>query len=172
MDGHPRRAARGQRGIALATALIFLSVLTLLGLATLRLSSIELKMAQNDHARVSALEIAQAAIDATIDDPSNTPVSLFGPVSRCFGESGDLSCAGAELILSGALFDEGVYAQALLTEPAEQPVTNLLITSSDKFALATFTLRAKYDRSAEGLGAADIEQGYIELLPREGRIKE
>ena len=168
----PNARLRQQQGVALAMALLFLSVITLLGLATLRMSSTQLKMAQNDHARVSALEIAQAAIDATIDDPANTPVSLFAPLSRCFGQSGALTCSDPELSLAGPLFAQGVYAEAVLTEPAEQPVTDLLITSSDKFALATFTIRAKYDRNAESLGAADIEQGYMELLPRDGRIKE
>lgn len=156
------------RGIALVTALIFLIVITLLGLSSMRLSSTELKMAQNDQARVSALETAQAAVDAVSNDPTATPVSDFGSTMRCYGTG----CADPTITLSGALFSQGVYASATRAVPFESPVVDSLMTSSDKFSMAAFTLQGSFDRSAEGMGAARIEQGHLELIPKETRIRQ
>ncbi|HET7797678.1 MAG TPA: PilX N-terminal domain-containing pilus assembly protein, partial [Nevskia sp.] len=57
--GSPRR----QQGAALATALLILIVLTLLGLAAMRGSRLELRLSQNAESRVNALQSAQAIAD-------------------------------------------------------------------------------------------------------------
>ena len=54
---------RQQRGAALATALLILIVLTLLGLAAMRGSRLELKLSQNAESRVNARQSAQAIAD-------------------------------------------------------------------------------------------------------------
>ena len=47
---------RRQAGAALATSLLILSVLTLLGLAAMRGSKTELRLSQNAESRVNALQ--------------------------------------------------------------------------------------------------------------------
>lgn len=72
-------ALRGQRGSSLVIALIFLIVLTILGLVSVRSSTMQERMAGNDRDRAIAFEAAEAALrDAELDILRNlTPESPF-----------------------------------------------------------------------------------------------
>lgn len=74
-----------QRGASLVIALMFLIVLTVLGLVAVRSSTMQERMAGNDRDRAVAFEAAEAALrDAELDIRLNiTPASPF-----------DLACAG------------------------------------------------------------------------------
>ena len=63
-----------QSGIVLFTALVFLIVVTMIGVASMRSSTLELRMSLNEESRVSAFQQAQALTDAIIFTPSTTPV--------------------------------------------------------------------------------------------------
>jgi type IV pilus assembly protein PilX len=69
----------GQRGSSLVIALIFLIVLTILGLVSVRSSTLQERMAGNDRDRAIAFEAAEAALrDAERDILANlTPESPF-----------------------------------------------------------------------------------------------
>lgn len=175
--------ARGQAGIALATALIFLVVITILGLVAMRSSTTELQLARNQQNRVEAMETAQAVVDAVIADDTNTPVTTNPDYLRCF-DSGDAGgqdqCPGADsgLVLGpttdngvDSIFQHGIYAEVRRLDPAESPVPATFMTSMDKFTTASFAVRGQYARGAAGLGAADIEQGLLKLVPKSARIQ-
>jgi type IV pilus assembly protein PilX len=72
-------ALHGQRGSSLVIALIFLIVLTILGLVSVRSSTMQERMAGNDRDRAIAFEAAEAALrDAELDILRNlTPESPF-----------------------------------------------------------------------------------------------
>ena len=61
---------RRQQGAALATTLLILTVLTLLGLAAMRGSRLELKLAQNAESRVNA----QRKVYALLADELKGPI--------------------------------------------------------------------------------------------------
>jgi len=174
---------RRQDGIALATALIFLIVITVLGLATVRMSTTELRLSRNEQLRVQSLETSQAIVDAVITDPGNTPVRAGSEYTICF-DSGDAggqkSCpaenAGLNLDPDGGdtppeLFSKGVYAEVQRLEPELTPAPGRLMTSLDKFSTAAFSVRGQYSRTQAGLGSADIEQGLIKLVPQQERLR-
>ena len=79
---------QAQRGIALATALIFLVVITVLGLVAVRSSTTELRLASNEQVRVEALQTAQSVVDAVLAVPANTPVNGNIDYRRCFSSGG------------------------------------------------------------------------------------
>jgi type IV pilus assembly protein PilX len=69
-------AGATQRGVALIVSLILLLVVTIIGLATIRLSTNEEKMAGNTVDRAQAFQVAEATLQfaaATILPPNNPP---------------------------------------------------------------------------------------------------
>lgn len=186
-----------QHGIALATALIFLVVITLLGLVAVRSSTIELQLASNAQSGVEALQTAQAVVDAVIQDPANLNINRGLNYMRCYdsgtggsqqkcptansglvlptpdGESGgDASgtTENGECDPNAGPFQTGIYAEAKRLPPAQAPVPAALLTSMDKFHVTRFSVRGQYACGKSGLGAADIEQGVVILVPNVGRV--
>lgn len=191
--GSPPKTPQHQHGIALATALIFLVIITVLGLAAVRSSTTELRLANNEQVRVEALQRAQAVVDSVISVDSNFPINGNTSYKICYdsGASGNqVSCpaADASLVLpeqSGApsattpagecdpnagIFKTGVYAEARRLPPEDVPVPGNLFTSMDKFHTAAFAVRGQYACGNTGLGSADIEQGLLKLVPNANRI--
>lgn len=187
---HPPAA---QRGIALATALIFLVVITILGLVAVRSSTTELRLAHNAQVRVEALQAAQAVVDAVLANPANLPVSADPNYLRCYdagahGSQKDCPSESAGLVLpaqetviaadapagecdpNASLFQSGVYAEAQRLPPEDVPVPGAFLTSMDKFHMAAFSVRGQYACGNTGLGSADIEQGVLKLVPNVERI--
>lgn len=174
-----------QSGIALATALIFLVVITLLGLVAVRSSTIELQLASNAQSGVEALQTAQAVVDAVIQNPANLPVNQNLEQMRCYGSAE--KCESPELVLptpdgepsstvsdqcdpNAGPFQTGIYAEVKRLPPAQAPVPAALLTSMDKFHTVRFSVRGQYACGKAGLGAADIEQGIMKLVPNLSRI--
>ena len=72
----PSRRSRPQRGVALIVALILLVVITVIGLAAIRTSTLQEKMAGNTFDRTQAFQVAEATLQlasATILPPAPTP---------------------------------------------------------------------------------------------------
>ncbi len=70
------RAPHQQRGVALIVALILLVVVTIIGLAAIRTSTLQEKMAGNTFDRTQAFQVAEATLQlasATILPPAPTP---------------------------------------------------------------------------------------------------
>lgn len=176
-----------QRGVALATALVFLVILTLLGVFAMRASTTELRLARNEQARIEALETAQAVVDAVAADSANLPINSDEDYLRCFESANtgtQTACpieqAGLSLgpITDGSatatqreIFDNGVYAEARRLPPADIALPGQTLMSMDKLSAVGFGVRGQYARGEEGLGAADIEQGILSLAPRNARIE-
>ncbi len=166
---YPNYTVCKQDGAALITALIFLIVITLLSLSAMRTSTLELKMAGNQQSQVMAFENAQAMVDATIADSSNTPVT--GDVGNTFCTSNVTGCTSNNIALTGTNFatdianglDETVKVTRLA--PLLGPAPRGLETSADKFSAAKFSVESNYNLSDQGLGTAGIAEGIIVLVP-------
>lgn len=167
---------RSQRGAALFTALMFLIVLTLISLAAMRSSTIELRMATNDEARMTAFQRTQAVIDATIADTNN--VQVLGDVGRrvCTGTSAsdtpdNESCDVYEIDLADDTYDtdvdEGRIKVAVTRlSPAEAPAPRAIGTSAAVYSVANFQVDALYDGTEDGLGRGRIVEGVMVLISK------
>ena len=92
-----------QRGAALITALIFLIIITMLSLSSMRSSTMELRQATNDEIRTTAFQNAQALVDAVLDTPSAMPV---------IGGVGYRTCSadfGSDCIIKTMSLPDGLY---------------------------------------------------------------
>jgi hypothetical protein len=67
-----------QTGVVLVVSLILLVVLTLLGLASMNMSSLEEKMAANSQESIAALQAADSGLTYTLEEPTAIPASLSG----------------------------------------------------------------------------------------------
>lgn len=185
---HAQGIPTRQNGIALATALIFLVIITLLGLVAVRSSTTELRLAHNEQIRVEALEAAQAVVDSVLNNPQNLPINSNIDYLACFdsGTRGThMPCPAekATLVLTqndepvqpstpadecdpnADIFASGIYAESRRLPPEDVPVPGALFTSMDKFHAAAFSVRGQYACGNTGLGSADIEQGVLILVP-------
>jgi hypothetical protein len=166
MNGHR------QRGIVLFASLIFLIVVTMIGLASMRSSTLELRMSLNEESRVSAFQQAQAMSDAIIFTPSSTPV--VGDVGHRICTTsvpGAVACDQRDLMIPNA-FIQGEIGAGTLSAIVERvgsdtrPPPRGLDSSLDKFAAPTFRIQSTYDREAEGLGSSTLNEGVLVLIPR------
>jgi type IV pilus assembly protein PilX len=82
-----------QQGAALLTALIMLIAVTLLSLASLGTSMMELRMSGNEESSMQAFQSAQAAVDALIDQDEKTPLTAFKNFAVT-GSLGYTQCSG------------------------------------------------------------------------------
>jgi hypothetical protein len=169
-------APRRQRGAALFTALIFLIIITLLSLQAMRSSTLELRMASNEEAKITAFQRVQAIIDATVIEPGNTQV--FGEVGRrvCSGADADdtpdgIDCDAYDVLLADDLYaddvaDGRVRIAVTRLAPLERPAPRALGTSAAVFAVAAFQVDAEFDGTDIGTGGGRIVEGVMVLIPK------
>lgn len=179
---HPKH----QRGIALATALIFLVVITLLGLVAIRSSTTGLKLALNEQTQTDALVTAQSMMTAVLKKTSTLPAQpgdklcyqfsvpwadleetapvLWNDLKQVSPEKDGVPCP-----VPVTKNEDGAYVTIQRLPPKASPPPAKSLTSLVRFGAATFALRGIYDGSKHGLGAADIEQGIKQIVPRSRR---
>lgn len=157
-----------QSGAILVIVLVFLGVITLLSITSMRGSTTGIHMAQNEEARFAGIQEAQALTEAIISDPATTPV---------IGDAGFTICTAAEpacdrygIALPAYLANEvasGHLSARIerLTAP-NKPPPRVTESSIDKFSTASFQISATYDRSMEGLGRVELAEGIVVLVPK------
>ncbi len=173
---HAFARRRSQQGAALFTALMFLVVLTLISLAAMRSSTLEMRMATNDEARLTAFQRTQAIVDATVAETDN--VKVIGAVGRrtCTGSAASdtpdgLACDVYGVDLAGDDFDtdvdDGIVKVAVTRlSPAESPAPRSIGTSAAVYSVATFKVDALYDGTDDGLGRGRIVEGVMVLVSK------
>lgn len=159
-----------QRGAVLVTALVFLVVLTLLSVTSIRSSTIGVRMALNEEARFASLQAAQAMTEALAAAPDATLVVGGAGFANCTdGESG---CDLYTLPVPAGYLSDEVGAGNLsgrvnrLSAP-DMPPPRVLESSLDKFSATTFQVSATFDRTEEGLGRARLVEGLLILVSRD-----
>lgn len=172
---------RRQRGAALATALLILIVLTLLGLAAMRSSRLELKLSQNAESRVNARQSAQAIADGITQIDANLAIGSGPGFLACYRPASGIaqpdslpfSCAAPSL---PAPADEALraYSYARVQREAPEFLTTATLrgagNSGRSYDYARFTVTGGYDHGREGFGAAEVEQGVLKLHARPGGV--
>jgi Tfp pilus assembly protein PilX len=162
----------GQRGAALIVALLLLIVITLLGLASMRTSTLELRMATNQEAQLAAFERAQAVVDAAIADERNTIVVGDAGHNTCIGTPPGTACTNTRP--STGLAD-GIFSSEISSGKINVVITRLaplyrnappgINTSADKFQAATFSVEGNFDDAGNRNGRTGITQGVLVLIP-------
>ncbi len=158
-----------QEGAALITALIFLVIITMLSLSSMRSSMLELRQASNDEIRIAAFEGAQAVIDSVLDSPANMPVVGDVGYTVCSGNWD--GCDQTNLTLPAGLYTEFVNEGLVQVRverlgPAFRPPPRGLGTSARMLTAAAFQIDATYDLTEIGRGNSEITQGVLIVVPK------
>ena len=151
-------------------ALVFLVAISLLTVASMRSSSIGMRMAQNEEARITAEQGAQSLADAIVSDAGSTPVGNDVGFTVC--TSGETGCDVSTLVpddttVAAAVSAGYVSARVERLEPLfRSPYrTGSGASGLGDFEMATFEVTATYDRSAAGLGRQRVSEGVMVLVP-------
>ncbi len=159
-----------QRGAALITALIFLIIITMLSLSSMRSSMMELKQAGNDEVRAAAFQNAQALIDAVLDTPS--AMAVVGDVGfrTCSADLGD-TCNTKTMTLPDGLYADELADQSITVVverlgPTFRPPPRGLGTSARMLTAAAFQIDARFARGDQGEGHSEVTQGMLMVVPK------
>ncbi|MDH3421066.1 MAG: PilX N-terminal domain-containing pilus assembly protein [Gammaproteobacteria bacterium] len=163
------RSRNRQRGVTLITALIFLTVISVVSISSMRSSTMGVRMAQNEESRFAAIQATQALTEAIIASPASTPVIGGAGFSNC--TPGELGCNLYTVAVPAGFVADEVAAGHLSARierltPPDKPPPRVLESSVDKFSAASFQLIATFDRTQEGLGRAQLVEGLIVLVPK------
>lgn len=164
-----RQHAGSQRGVALIAAMLFLMVISFIGLSSMRSSTMQQRMAGAEQAKTTAFETAVSAVDATLSNPNNTPVIGNAVFSACTSNVTIVNCTNNIQFPTGAFQDvnvNDVYAIAQRTSPDEENPPAWVQTSADKFAAAQFRLQTRYEGLSAGQGQSSVVQGLMVLIPK------
>lgn len=162
--------------MALLIALIMLVMMTMLALSAVRFSSLEVKMASNDELMVEAFQKATSVTDATVSNPANTPVTGNEGYALCtpnYPATTAKPCNASSLALptdfvsTGDVSSGKIKARSVLVTAAKPPPA-ALGTSVKLLSAASFRIEGEYDRTSEGLGKDQINEGVMVLYPKGG----
>lgn len=176
----PLKHYKHQSGAALFVALMFLIIITMLSLAAMRSSMLELRMASNQELKNTAFQHAQAVLDATIGDSGNMPTLAGVGDTNCMGSdpgaSGTCELSSVELdegylatnteFFDGDITDGEVYSRVTRLAPLERAAPRSIGTSLSTFSVATYEVDAVYDLSNIGQGRARLREGLMLLISK------
>lgn len=168
------RSAHHQKGAALFVAMLMLIVMTLLSLASMRSSTLEMRMAGNEETRMAAFEQAQAVVDATIVANANLPGTdeigytvctsnlVVGVATGCSANNLILPAQMAAAVAAGTITArvERTSGQGVDMSPRCTHCAN----SSRQFTGIGYSVEAVYEPADPRLGQAQIHEGFVKLL--------
>jgi hypothetical protein len=157
-----------QRGVVLFISLIMLVVIGMLTMSLMGMSRIEMRMANNEEARISSLQMAQAMNDLIVSRPDMTPVIGGAGYKMCLGDQTGCDQEMTDLpdnVVVDAVTDGYLDASATRQDPEFRPPPRGMGFSASKFIATSFRLESSYDRAAEGQGQAAVEEGLVVLIP-------
>ncbi len=168
MNNRRQAPLKRQQGAILMIALLFLVTITLLTVSSMRSSNIGLRMAQNEEARIAAVQAAQALADAIVANPASTPVVGKSGYTAC--TAGQANCDRQDLpvedsMLAYEIATNHISARVERTGSVFRPPPRVVESSIDKFTSASFRVTTTYDRVDEGLGRQQITEGVLVLVP-------
>ena len=160
--------AHKQQGAVLMISAVMLVVIGMLTMSLMGMSRMEVRMATNEEFRVNAIQASQSSNEAIISNPSTTPV--VGGVGYKLCTTNLASCDQYTLVMPTAemqalISEDHLSAVAFRGEPLFRNPPRGTDWSLDKFTSTTFTVQSTFDRTADGQGAAQVEEGLVVMLP-------
>lgn len=159
-----------QRGTALVIALVLLAAVTLLAVAAVQTSVMEMRMAGSDEARMHAFQGADSAVDFVIRDFGTYQDELSTQLELCIHDTGDSSC---DDFASETLFDLKVDSDGNPVDTLEVTLHKLgeclppprieAATSVTEFARHDFVIESRLDKTGSGGGRTHLWRGYMML---------
>lgn len=156
-----------QRGVVLFVSLIMVVIIGMLTMSLMGMSRIEMRMANNEEARINGMQMAQAMIDVAVSDADMTPVIGGADYRLCLGDQTDCDqqiTATPPDEIDAQITSDALDFAAIRTDPPLRPPIRGSGWSVS-FVAAPFRLRATYDRTEEGQGFAEVEQGLEIMIP-------
>jgi hypothetical protein len=167
----PSFSQKGQRGAALAVALILLVVITLLSLSGMRFTTLDNRMAMNQELRVESLQMSQALLDSVVATDSN--IVVFGNTGYSNCTARVVGCNQYTLQLPdfrwAPMLENGeMRARVVMTGDGEAPprLSARLGSSLPKLRASSFEVTADYDRVSQGESRNEVGQGMILIYGR------
>ena len=146
-----------QSGIVLVVVLMMLIGITLISMATVNTSVMELRMARNTEAGVTNFQTALSAVDFVISDPANLPT--VGPLMQ-----------PVPVTLTGAVFatsaGDSVTASAVRVGECGVPPRMGAANSLMAFSAFNYEITANLDKNGTGMGQTGVVQGYLQMGPK------
>jgi len=168
------KSERNQRGAILLISLVFLLLLSILAVTTMRMNILELFMSGNAQARVEAFQKAQAIVESIDSDETNFNV---------LGESGYMVCSGVHTEAGGdcsentLVLNDGNLINVLNNaDYYEFDITELYTTSppprlSEEWTTGSsgestfWSIRGYYDDRPNKQGESEIFLGSMKVYP-------
>ena len=149
------RDRTSQRGSALVVALLILVTVTVLALSSMSSSLVELRMAHGTQATNDNFQVAAGAIDLTLANPNNLPMT--GALNHPQAFALDTSVFPSTL---------GASATVSRTQECLAPPRARLPNSADQYSAFVHEVVAHVDRNETSQGRLGMTQGHILIGPR------
>ncbi len=158
------RSKTRQKGTALMVAMVILIGITLLSLAGINTSILELRMARNMEASANTFQTAMAALDFIFSDPDNNlPVSGDTNVTINVTLPDDAGVDGEVFDVTGA---DSITATAVRLLDCAPPPRARLGQSLAAFSAFVYEASVTVDKNDTGNGRIGMAQGYILMGPK------
>ena len=148
---------RGQRGVTLLVVMLMLIGISLISIASVNTSVMELRMARNAESTTNNFQTALATIDFVISNPANLPT--VGPLNQPIA----VALAGAPFVTSAG---DSVSASATRIEDCGSPPRMRAASSMMAYSAFQYEITASLNKNASGMGQSGIVQGYLQLGPK------
>ena len=150
-----------QRGAALLMSLVILVALTLITLASLGTSIMQLRMSSNEEMRASAQQAAQSGIDAVIvtnaaiTDANAKFFKITGSIGDTNCTNNWSGCAAMGVTLPDSLTENRIRITRLSNKSPDTSRGNKCTEG-----MAQFRIESDYDKASVGRGKAELVQGF------------
>lgn len=153
------------KGAALVTSLVMLMALTVISIAAMSSSTVQLQVVGNDESNLDAFERAQSVVDAVIDQSGPFVAQGTSGYTTCYNITG---CSNSTPIAFSNSFFSGTEVQAKVTLVSTNSAN--LRTANASSASGTmsilYTVTGYYDDTGAGQGKAEVTQGYVLQIPK------
>lgn len=156
-SGYEIAADPRQRGVVLLVVLMMLIGVTLISMAAVNTSVMELRMARNSEFGTNNFQTALSAVDFVISDEANLP--KIGPLME-----------PVPVTLSGSLFSvtsgDAITASAVRVGECGLPPRMRAANSLMAFSSFEYEITADLDKNSSGMGQTGVVQGFLQLGPK------
>lgn len=169
---------RNQHGAALAIALLMLVIITLLGVAAVRATQVELRLSQNSESRMSAQQAAQTMLGylmSTANVSSNLPANDNVSFRVCLvggsvvASNLPFTCGATDSAATLGSLPINLSQYGYVESKREQPlfvevnVDRDALSSARNYDFARYTITGGYDNTLNGMSAAEVTESRLVL---------
>lgn len=169
MNKHQARShpdfMRRQQGVALIIALIILAGVTLISMAGVGQSAMELRMARNLQTAGNAFQTAESVVDVILAN-ADTTLPTTGALLVPADVTSTLPTTANTVFYSPPSSGETITATAVRLLDCAPPPRSRSGNSITAFSAFAYEVTADVDRNATGNARASVAQGYLTLGPK------